>query len=78
MYLAPCVLHNFSQLHVKEVSKLLNVFHSFLTGKELCFHMKAVMALGKGLCSSIVHQFLPKDTVTIPTTVVVSYSTAAS
>lgn len=34
MYLAPHVLHNILQLHVKEVSKLLNVFHSFLKGKE--------------------------------------------
>lgn len=78
MYLAPRVLHNFLQLHVKKVSKLLNVLHSFLTGKEFCFHMKAVMALGNGSCSSVMHKFLLKGTVTNQTSVAPSYSIAVS
>lgn len=59
MYLAPHVLHNVLQLHVKEVSKLLNVFHSFLKGKKsFCCHVKAVMALGNDSCSFVMHKFL--------------------
>lgn len=37
MHLAPYALHNFLQLHVEEVSKLLNVFHVFLKGREFLF-----------------------------------------
>lgn len=71
MYLAPLVLHNVLQLHVKEVSKLLNVFHSFLKGKKEVLLSRESCNVKTNFCST-------KDTVANKITVVVSYGVADS
>lgn len=78
MYLAPYALHNFLQLHVEEVSKLLNVFHSFLKGKEFLFSHESSNGFWKWLIFFVMHKFPTKSTVTNKITIVVSYSVADS
>lgn len=79
MYLAPHALHNFLQLHVEEVSKLLNVFHSFLKGKEFLFSRESSNGFWKWLFF-FCHAQIPVQAkaATNKTTIVVSYGTADS
>lgn len=79
MHLASYVLHNFLQLQVEEVSKLLNVFHAFLKGKEFLFSCESSNGFWKWLIFlSCINSCSTKSTVTNKITIVVSYSIADS
>lgn len=79
MHLAPYVLHNFLQLHVEEVSKLLNVFHVFLKGREFLFSRENSNGFWKWLIFlSCTNSCSTKNTVTNKITIVASYSIADS
>lgn len=58
MHLAPYALHNFLQIHVKEVSNLLNVFLAFLKGKEFLFSYERSNGFWKWLIFLVMHKFL--------------------